>query len=46
MICLEQKKKTKTISIEFEEESCDPAEPHGKTKFQIETVAFVAGRRN
>lgn len=34
--------KTKTISIEFEEESCDSAQSHEKTKFHVETVSFVA----
>jgi hypothetical protein len=41
-ICLERKNKTKTISIEFEEESLDPAEVREKTKFHVETVSFVA----
>jgi hypothetical protein len=38
----EQQNKIKTITIEFEEKSCESKRPQEKAKFQIETVAFVA----
>lgn len=37
----EQQNKIKTITIEFDEKSCESTRPPEKAKFQIETVAFV-----